>query len=104
MDFLLLALLLALTVWGFRKVRGSVRAYRIEKVRASLPGFSADNPLRLTSPRVLEEAQASARCTCGGRVRSLGETTRLGLRVSRGQCLDCGADVDLYFVLPHLLN
>lgn len=104
MDLLLLALLLALSVWSYRKVRDSVRASRQEQARAALPGSSPDNPIRLTSRGVLEDAQAAARCACGGHVLPLGETTRSGLRVSRGQCLRCGGDVDLYFVLPHLLN
>jgi hypothetical protein len=53
---------------------------------------------------VLEEAVAAARCECGGRVISLGETSRLGLRVARGRCAECDRDVDLYFVLPQMLN
>lgn len=104
MDLLLLALLVALLVWGFRKVRASLQHAVTRRARASMPGYSPDNPLVLSSHRVLEEAQAAARCTCGGRLLSLGETSRLGLRVARGRCVECDADVDLYFVLPHLLN
>ena len=104
MDLLLLALLVALLVWGFRKVRASFKSAAVRRTRASLPGYSPDNPLVLTSHRVLDEAQAAARCTCGGRLLALGETSRHGLRVARGRCLDCDSDVDLYFVLPHLLN
>ncbi len=104
MDLLLLALLLALATWGFRKARTSVRAWRQRRERASLPGSTPDVPLTLSSPRVLVEAQRAARCGCGGRVVFLGETPRLGLRVSRGRCVECGVDVDLYFVLPHLLH
>lgn len=104
MDLLLLALVVALLVWGFRKVRHSVQEASSRRSRASLPGYSADNPLVLASHRVLEEAQAAARCSCGGRLLSLGETSRLGLRVARGRCVECDADVDLYFVLPNLLN
>lgn len=103
-DLLLLALLLALAVWGFRKARTSVLTWRQHRERASLPGYSPDFPITLSSPQVLVEAQQAARCACGGRVLFLGETPRLGLRVSRGQCLECGVDVDLYFVLPHVLN
>lgn len=104
MDLLLLALVVALLVWGFRLVRDRVKAAVARRERAARPGYSPDNPLVLASARVLEDAQAAARCACGGRVLSLGETSRLGLRVAKGRCLDCDTDVDLYFVLPHLLN
>lgn len=104
MDLLLLALLVALGVWGFRKVRGSFQGAAIRRSRAASPGYSPDNPLVLTSHRVIDEAQAAARCACGGRILALGETSRHGLRVARGRCLDCESDVDLYFVLPELLN
>lgn len=104
MDLLLLALLIALGVWGFRKVRGSLEDGSRRRARASLPGYSPDRPLVLSSRAVLEDAQEAARCPCGGRVLSLGETSRLGLRVARGRCVECDADVDLYFVLPNLLN
>ena len=104
MDLLLLALLIALSVWGFRKVRGSLEGVSRRRARASLPGYSPDRPLVLTSRFVLEEAQQAARCSCGGGVLSLGETSRLGLRVARGRCVECDADVDLFFVLPELLN
>jgi hypothetical protein len=103
-DLLLLALLVALLVWGFRKARHAVKSASIRRTRASMPGYSPDNPLVLASARVLDEARAAARCECGGRLLELGETSRLGLRVARGRCLECDADVDLYFVLPHLLN
>jgi hypothetical protein len=104
MDLLLAALLLALAVWGFRKARASVQGAAARRALASLPGSSPDNPLVLTSPRVIDEARAAARCECGGKVLGLGETSRLGLRVARGRCVDCDADVDLYFVLPRLLH
>ncbi len=104
MDLLLLALLVALTVVGFRKLRGAVKSSSTRKARASMPGYSPDNPIVLVSHRVLEDAQAAARCECGGRLLTLGETTRHGLRVARGRCVVCDADVDLYFVLPQLLN
>ena len=104
MDLLLLALLIALAVWGFRKLRGTFVAVSRQRARASMPGSSPDRPLVLTSRAVLEEARQTARCTCGGEVLSLGETSRLGLRVARGRCMECDADVDLYFVLPELLN
>ena len=104
MDLLLLALLVALAVWGFRKVRASVKDAVARKSRASTKGYSPDNPLVLASHQVLDDAQAAARCTCGGRLLSLGETSRHGLRVARGRCVECEEDVDLYFVLPQLLN
>jgi len=103
-DLLLLALLVALLVWGSRKLRGWLQGAAARRSRASTPGYSPDHPLVLTSHRVLDDAQAAARCTCGGRLVALGETSRHGLRVARGRCLECDADVDLYFVLPHLLN
>ena len=104
MDLLLLALLIALAVWGFRKARGAFVANARRCAYASMPGSSPDRPLVLSSRAVLEEAQQTVRCTCGGEVLSLGETSRLGLRVARGRCMECGADVDLYFVLPELSN
>ena len=104
MDLLLVALLVALAVWGFRKARASMRGAVARRARAAVPGYSPDNPLVLASHRVLEDAQAAARCTCGGRLLSLGETSRHGLRVARGRCVECEEDVDLYFVLPQLLN
>jgi hypothetical protein len=104
MDLLLATLLLALSVWGFRKVHARVRQSRARSARAAMPGSSPDNPLLLQSARVLEAARAAQRCECGGRVLELGETSRLGLRVARGRCVECDADVDLYFTLPELLN
>ncbi len=104
MDLLLLALLAALLVVGFRKVRDVIKTSSVRRTHASAPGYSPDNPLVLASHRVIEEAQAAARCDCGGKLLTLGETTRHGLRVARGRCIECDTDVDLYFVLPHLLN
>lgn len=104
MDLLLLALLVALSVWGFRKGVAAWKRASLRRARAKQPGSSADNPLVLRSAQVLEDARAALRCDCGGRVQELGETTRVGLRVARGRCVECDADVDLYFVLPHLLN
>ena len=104
MDLLLVALLIALAVWGFRKLRGSLVEVSRRRARASMPGSSPDRPLVLTSRAVLEEARQTVRCACGGEVLGLGETSRLGLRVARGRCVECGADVDLYFALPELLN
>lgn len=104
MDLLLLALLVALLVWGFRKIRDSLQRTVAKRSRASIPGYTPDLPLLLTSPRVLKEAQAAARCECGGRLLELGETSRHGLRVARGRCVECEQDVDLYFVLPNLVN
>lgn len=105
MDLLLLVLVAVLVVWTARRfVAWSKRAAERRR-RATLPGLSADRPLVLTSARVLEDARAALRCPeCGARVQELGETSRLGLRVARGRCVECDADVDLYFVLPQLLN
>lgn len=104
MDLLLLALLVALAVWGFRKVTTLVKTRRAKAERAATPGFSADNPIVLKSGKQMDEAIGNARCTCGGRVMSLGETPRLGLRVARGRCVECEEDVDLYFVMPKYVN
>ena len=104
MDFILLALLLAMGVVGFRAGRRAWRRRRFLALRAGTPGYSPDNPAILTSARVVDELVAAARCECGGRVLNRGETPRLGQRVVRGRCADCDADVDLYFVLPRLLN
>lgn len=104
MDLLLAALLLALAVWTGRGARRWWLRRRLAAARAQLPGYSADHPLVLTSRHVLDDAVAAARCECGGRVLSLGEATRLGLRVARGRCVECDRDVDLYFVLPRMLN
>ncbi len=104
MDLLLPVLLVALAVWTTRRVRRRLDAHRARAELLARPGASADNPLVLSAPRVLEEARAALRCACGGQVRALGETPRLGLRVARGRCVACDADVDLYFVLPTMLN
>lgn len=104
MDLLLLALLVALGAWGFRKGTSAWKRAASRRARAKQPGLSADHPLVLTSPRIIDDARAALRCECGGRVQELGETTRLGLRVARGRCVECDADVDLYFVLPRMLN
>jgi hypothetical protein len=104
MNVLLLALLVALAAWSARGVRRWWAQRRLRALRAALPGYTADNPLVLTGRQVLDEAVAAARCECGGRVISLGETSRLGLRVARGRCAECDRDVDLYFVLPRMLN
>ncbi len=97
---MLLALLAALVVVGVRKARVVLS----RRAMASKPGRSADNPIVLSSAQVLEDARQALRCQCGGRVQELGETSRLGLRVARGRCVECEADVDLYFVLPQMLN
>lgn len=104
MDLLLLALLLALAVWTARKVRAAWVERRARRVWNATPGSSADNPIVLKSGLRIETFVAQARCPCGGKVQSLGETPRLGLRVARGRCVECERDVDLYFVLPELLN
>lgn len=104
MDLLLLALLVALAVWAARGAKRRWAKSRSARARATTPGFTADNPIVLRSASQLNEAVAAARCECGGRVQALGETTRLGLRVARGRCVECEEDVDLYFVLPHLVN
>lgn len=104
MDLLLLALLVALTAWTARRLREWWKRSVHRRARAAMPGASADNPLILRSVRVLEEARSQLRCDCGGLVQELGETSRAGMRVARGRCVDCDADVDLYLVLPHLLN
>ena len=104
MDLLLLALLVALAVWGARKLRSAWATARSRHERSAKPGYSPDNPIDLTSRHILEDAQAAARCECGGTLITLGETTRHGLRVARGRCRECDSDVDLYFVLPQMLN
>ena len=104
MDLILLALLVAMGAVGARAIARDWRRRRVAALRASVPGYSPDNPALLGSTRSVDEAVEAARCLCGGRVANRGETPRLGQRVVRGQCLDCDADVDLYFVLPHLLN
>lgn len=103
-DVLLPVLLVAIAVWVARRVLRDVRERRSRRAFLERPGASADNPIVLSSPAVMEDARAALRCSCGGRVKALGETPRLGLRVARGRCVECDADVDLYFVLPHLLN
>lgn len=105
MDLLLLALLVALAVWSARKARRWWARRAVDKLRLTTPGFSADNPLVVTRPKELDDALSSIRCfKCGGSVKPLGETPRLGLRVARGQCVDCEEDVDFYFVTKQLLN
>lgn len=104
MNLILPALLLAMGALAFR---GGARWWKRRSIRArrsGVPGYSPDHPVMLTSARVIDEVVDAARCECGGRVRNLGETPRLGQRVVRGRCVDCDADVDLYFVLPQLLN
>lgn len=104
MDLLLLALLVALTAWTTRRLRDWSKRSAHRRARALMPGASADNPLIPRNAQVLEEARNRLRCDCGGRVQELGETSRVGMRVARGRCVECDADVDLYLVLPHLLN
>lgn len=93
-----------MAVWFSRRVFRGLRERREARDFLDRPGASADNPIVLTSPQVMEDARAALRCACGGHVKALGETPRLGLRVARGRCVECDADVDLYFVLPQLLN
>lgn len=104
MDVLLWVLVVVLVVWLGRRALSWLSKSAERRRRASQPGMSADNPLILTSARVIDDARAALRCECGGRVQELGETSRLGLRVARGRCVECDADVDLYFVLPQMLN
>ncbi|MBE2251977.1 MAG: hypothetical protein IAE78_20750 [Myxococcus sp.] len=104
MDLLLLALLVALAVWTGRKLKRFVASRSAARHWRSTPGSSADNPIVLRSGKQMDQAIAAVRCQCGGRVLSLGETPRLGLRVARGRCVECERDVDLYFVMPNLVN
>lgn len=104
MDLLLLALLLALTVWSARRLRRAWLRRRLRQVLSTTPGRTPDNPIVLTHARQMSEALATVRCPCGGAVQPLGETPRLGLRVARGRCVECEADVDLYFVMPQYVN
>jgi len=103
-DLLLLALLVALTVWTGRKLKRFVESRSAARRWTQMPGSSADNPIVLKSGKQMEEAIGALRCQCGGRVMSLGETPRLGLRVARGRCVDCERDLDLYFVMPKYVN
>ena len=104
MDFIALALLVAMSAVAFRSGARWWKRRQFRALRATTPGYSADNPAVLTSAGVVEALVQAARCECGGRVENRGETPRLGLRVVRGRCADCDRDVDLYFVLPRLLN
>lgn len=104
MDFILLALLLAMGAVGARSATRWWKQRRFRALRSQLPGYSPDNPVVLKSTQVIDDTVSAARCVCGGRVQNLGETPRLGQRVVRGRCVDCDRDVDLYFVLPQLLN
>ena len=104
MDFILLALLVALAAVGGRAVARWWKQRRFVALRTSQPGYSPDHPVVLKSAKVMEDVVEAARCVCGGRVQNLGETSRLGQRVVRGRCVDCDRDVDLYFVLPQFLN
>lgn len=99
MALLLPVLLVALTAFLVRRLLSTLRRRQAQARRARRPGASADHPLALTSPRVLDEAKARLRCACGGAVQDLGEATRAGVRVARGRCIECGADVDLFFFL-----
>src|SRR5689334_14098928 len=102
MDFIVVALVLAMAAVGGRSAARWWKRRRFRALRASAPGYSPDHPVLLKSAKVIDEVVDAARCECGGRVRNLGETPRLGQRVVRGRCLDCDRDVDLYFVLPQL--
>ena len=104
MNLLLLALLVALAVWSARLIRRQLGLRAHRRLLAARPGATADNPLVVRSAAVLEAAREALRCECGGEVRALGETPRLGLRVARGRCRECERDVDLYFVLPSFLH
>ena len=104
MDLILVALLLALGAVGFRSGGRWWKQRRFRALRAAMPGYSPDHPVVLTSRATIDDVVDAARCECGGRVRNLGETPRLGQRVVRGRCVECDRDVDLYFVLPQLLN
>jgi hypothetical protein len=103
-DFILLALLLAMGVVGARAIRRAWKRRQYLALRAGTAGYSADHPALLSSGKAIDDVVEAARCLCGGRVKNLGETSRMGLRVVRGRCVECDADVDLYFVLPKLLN
>lgn len=104
MDFIGIALAVALVVVAARSARKALKRRRFRALRAGVPGYSADHPAILSSPQVIDALVRDARCECGGRVRNTGETPRLGLRVVRGRCEDCDGDVELYLVLPKLLN
>jgi hypothetical protein len=103
-NAILLALLVAMTAVGARAIRRVWKRRQFVALRAGIPGYSPDHPALLSSAKAIDDVVDAARCLCGGRVRNLGETSRMGLRVVRGRCRECDADVDLFFVLPKLLN
>lgn len=104
MDVLTAALIVALLVWGGRRIFKAMQQGSARRGREARPGASPDNPLVVKDAQTLENARQSLRCDCGGEVQELGETPRMGLRVARGRCRECERDVDLYFVLGRLLN
>jgi hypothetical protein len=94
-DLLTLALVVAIVVWAGRKLL---------RRRHTFAGDSPDTALLVTSARALEEAREALRCPrCLGPITQLGETSRAGLRVARGRCLNCDLDADMYFRLPNQL-
>jgi len=103
-DFILLALLVALAVVGARKVRQVRKARRVAKLVAQTPGLTPDNPLKLTTGKDLDHFVDHWQCSCGTKLTRLGETTRMGLRVVRCTCRECETDTDLYFLMPRFLN
>jgi hypothetical protein len=104
MDLLLPVLALTLAVWLGRGAVRAVGRLRRRRAWARTPGATPDTPLVLRPGVRLADALEAVRCECGGRVRHLGETSRLGLRVARGRCAQCERDVDVYVVLPTLLH
>lgn len=104
MDLILVALLIAMGAVALRSGGRWWKQRRFRQLRSVAPGYSPDNPVVLKSRATIDDVVDAARCECGGRVQNLGETPRLGQRVVRGRCVVCDRDVDLYFVLPQLLN
>jgi hypothetical protein len=104
MDLLLVALLAAMGVVSARWLAAAWRRRGVARERQSTPGYTPDLPVQLASFKDLDAVVARARCVCGGRVVSMGETSRHGLRVVRCRCVECDEAVDLFVELPRMLH
>jgi hypothetical protein len=101
---LTLALIIALSVAGYRLVR----RLRLARRLAALPGATADNAMPVASFDQIDQEIARRRCVCGGRYDNHGESSSerhsARLRVASLECRMCERRTRLYFDVSNLYH
>jgi len=101
---LTLALVVALSVSGYRLVR----RLRLRRRMAALPGATADSAMPVASFDEIDLEVARRRCVCGGRYDSHGESSSerhsKRLRVALLECRMCERRTRLYFDVSNIYH